>query len=106
MNRTMVLLGVLAIASCTSTDPLTRDGLWQPSGANEANLAAMVADPADLVRGKEAEGSDGQRAAAAVARLRLDRVKPLPDSGIAQFTTTGTGAPATGGALPATGETP
>ena len=106
MRRTAFLLGTLAVAGCSSTDPLTRDGLWHPNGANEANLAAMVADPADLVRGKAAEGSDGQLAAAAVARLRLDRLKRLPDSGIARITTqASTGGEATG-ATPATGETP
>ena len=106
MNRISRLIALLALAGCASTDPLTRDGLWQPSGANEANLAAMVADPMDLVQGKSAEGSDGQRAAAAVARLRLDRVKPLPDSGIAQFTTQSTGTAGSGGAAPTTGEVP
>ena len=87
MKPVTFLLAALSLAGCAATDPLTRDGLWQSSGANEANLAAMVVNPADLVQGRGAEGSDGQRAAAAIARLRTDHVKHLLDSGVAQFNT-------------------
>ncbi len=44
------------------------------------NLAAMVADPYDLTRGSGNPLSDGQRAAAAAAAYRGDRVKSLPSS--------------------------
>ena len=98
MKPMMFLLAAMSLAGCASTDPLTRDGLWQPSGANEANLAAMVANPADLIQGRGAEGSDGQRAAAAVARLRTDHVKTLPDSGIARFSTQSSPQGGAGGA--------
>ncbi len=92
-----------ALAGCTTLDPLTREGLWHPSGANEANLAAMVADPADLVRGKDYEGTDGQMAAAAVARLRVNRVKQLPDSNIAKIAAQTSPTADTGGAVPTAG---
>lgn len=49
--------------------------------ANTANLAAMVADPADLTRGRAFTGADAALDAAAVERLRLDKVKPLRGSG-------------------------
>ena len=51
MNRLMALSLPLALAACAMEDPLTRPGLWQPIGANATNLAAMVADPQDLVTG-------------------------------------------------------
>ena len=72
------------LAACTpATDPLYRDGLWQPSHVNRANLAEMVANPSDLVRGTGTTGSDGQIAANAVDRLRNDKVKKLPAADIA-----------------------
>ena len=43
---------VLALCSgCGATDPYERDDLWQPEGAVQGNMAAMVADPHDLVAG-------------------------------------------------------
>lgn len=110
MTRLSLLL-IPALCGCTTLDPLTRDGLWHPTGANQANLAAMVVDPADLVRGKDYEGTDGQLAAAAVARLRVNRVKQLPDSYIAKVAAQSAPSADTGGANPtasasATGGTP
>ena len=86
MTRAILLRALplaLALGGCASTDPLVRQDLWRPNGANEANIAAQLANPADLVRGREgAETADGQLAAAAVLRLRADKVKKLPDSAI------------------------
>lgn len=45
--------------------------------ANADNLRAMVANPGDLVRGREMGGSDAIIEAAAVTRYRTDRVKKL-----------------------------
>jgi hypothetical protein len=58
--------------------------VWRPNGANDSNLRAMARVPADLAAAIPAGPADGDRAAAAVARLRHDRVRPLPDSGLAQ----------------------
>ncbi len=83
MRYALILLSILS--GCAAVDPLTRPGLWQPVGANDANLAAMVADPNDLVTGVVDRRMDGQVAAAAVARYRAGKVKDLPDSNIAEF---------------------
>ena len=48
-----LLAGLLLLAGCNQLDPYHRQGMWEPSGANAANLAAMVADPRDLIRGRE-----------------------------------------------------
>ncbi len=78
-----VLPLAIALSGCAATDPLLRPDLWQPNGANDANIAAEVANPADLVHGRDGGyGIDGQLAAAAVARLRANKVKPLPDSAL------------------------
>lgn len=71
-------LGLGLLAGC-APDPFAAPPNWTLTGANGANLADMVADPMDLVRGKTAGGgASGQLAAAAVARLRRDQLKPLP----------------------------
>ncbi len=101
MRRSLpALLLLLPLAACGSDlgEPYTRPYTWEPAHVNEANLQAMVADPRDLVLGRDAASVPSQGAALAVARLRADRVKPLPDSGLAKLVITGTpqAAPAGG----------
>lgn len=77
---------LLGLASCgPEYDPLTREGLWNPNHANHANLTLMVANPADLVRGTGTGTADGQLAAAAVDRLRNDKVKRLPKADVSKI---------------------
>jgi hypothetical protein len=74
--KVLVLPGVLMlVAGC---DPLTKPYTWQPSGSNQANLEAEVADKQDLLIGQPDGGADGMLAAAAVDRLRRDRTRALP----------------------------
>ena len=86
LPRACALLAALGLSAnaCAQLDPTTKPGEWHPSGANEANLVAMVANPADLSRGVQARQVDGLQAAAAVARFRQGNVKALPDSGLAE----------------------
>jgi type IV pilus biogenesis protein CpaD/CtpE len=71
-------LGLGLLAGC-APDPFAAPPSWNFTGANGANLAAMVADPMDLVRGRsDGGGASGQLAAAAVARLRRGQLKELP----------------------------
>ena len=87
MTRIALLLPLLvALTGCDQVDPYTRPGNWRPIGANDANLRAMVAVPADLAEATPASPADGNRAAMAVARLRTDTVRPLLDSGLAEIT--------------------
>ncbi len=87
----------ICLDGCADIDPLTAPGRWNPSGVNDANLAVQVANPNDLLEGQSVRDSDGQQAAEAVARLRQDRLKPLPDaSGTAPAAATP--APGPGGA--------
>jgi len=62
-------LGLLLLSGCAATDPFHRPGAWRPEGVNQANIAAMVARPADLLRGRDAGGTDSPLATAAVTRL-------------------------------------
>lgn len=57
--------------------------------ANAHNLDEMVADQRDLVRGRDTGGSDAILEAAAVVRLRTDRVKRLRSNSTISQTTGG-----------------
>jgi type IV pilus biogenesis protein CpaD/CtpE len=94
---------LLALAGCAETDPYEREGVWRPNGANDANLRAMVANPADLARGVGDGRGNSQQAEAAIERLRADKVKALPASGIAQINVSGSsgGGGAGSGSAPA-----
>ncbi len=83
MTALAALGTLLALSACgPEFDPLSREGLYEPVHSNRANLALQVANPADLVRGTGRTTSDGQLAAAAVDRLRTDKIKKLPSSDI------------------------
>lgn len=78
-DRRLATWAVL-LASCLGAggcqyDPWQREGTWTPTGVNEANLAAMVANPADLYGRPSPPFSRGSAAAPAVNRLLTDQVK-------------------------------
>lgn len=107
--RTGLVLGLLALAGCSVIDPYERPGTWRPTDVNDSNLAAMIAVPGDLARGTEDLTGNGQPAAAALDRLRRDRVRQLPNTAISRVGPSlaggggGEGAPATGGTGPGGG---
>lgn len=97
--RTVWLLTLAGtLACCDLTDPYVRPGEWHPLGANSENLRAMVADPHDLYAGRGTTISPGDQAAAAVMRLRLDQVKPLPASSLSDLKVNDTGGAQPSGA--------
>jgi type IV pilus biogenesis protein CpaD/CtpE len=75
---------LLVLTGCTQNEPYERPGMWRPIEANDTNLRAMIADPADLDMGRAATTSRGDAAAAAVSRLRAGLDKPLPASSISK----------------------
>jgi hypothetical protein len=89
----MVMRGFLALpvvlvclGGCAGlADPFQRQGTWQATGVNADNLRAMVANPADLRQGRGAPDTNGLEAAAAVTRLRDDKLKRLPGSGLSNI---------------------
>jgi hypothetical protein len=90
----LLLIPLFAVAGCQSIDPYQREGAWLPNNANATNLRTMVAVPSHLVAAGPAGRSDGALAAAAVDRLRHDRVRALHATGIAHVTLTGAPAAA------------
>ncbi|MBP0493876.1 hypothetical protein [Roseomonas indoligenes] len=73
----LLLLAAPLLAAC-ARDDFSRAGTWQPTGMNERNLQAMLADPADAARGVAAAEERGTAATAPIDRLIRDRRKPLP----------------------------
>jgi hypothetical protein len=97
LRRLLLCLLAFGVAGCGVIDPYKREGTWRPNNSNEDNLRAMVAVPSDLVRGVSGSEGTGQQAAAALDRLRNDKVRKLPDSGLAQVTPVSTGSGSQGG---------
>jgi hypothetical protein len=100
MRHAPLALLLLALGGCSSLDPYTREGVWRPRGANEANLRLHVADPLTLEHGIDDPRSDGQASVAAIRRLRTDRLHPLAAASVARMQATGTAgaAPSSAGA--------
>jgi hypothetical protein len=96
--HTVLLLAALGLGGCTAmNDPWDRPGAWRAQGANDANLRAMVADPADLIAGRGTDRRVGPGAADAVDRLYRDRVRALPDTDIARVGASGSASGGGGG---------
>jgi hypothetical protein len=90
------LISLLALAGCVQVDPYTRTGMWQPGGVNSRNLAAMVANPHDLLQGRGSTGAQGVTATAAVERLLAGVPTPLPSVSAAAAPGSGAGNVAAG----------
>jgi hypothetical protein len=88
------LLVLLALAGCDAIDPYRRPDTWRPTGANDANLRAMVVVPSDLAVATPAALADSSSVVAALGRLRRDQTRPLLDSGLARITPVAGGSPA------------
>ena len=72
----LLLSCCLGVGGC-NYDPWQREGTWTPSGVNDANLAAMVANPADLYGNAGSPFSRASAAAPAVDRLLTGKTKTL-----------------------------
>ncbi len=52
-SRLIGMIGtLLALGACSQHEPFERVGTWRAEGSNQANLAAMAANPLDLVQGR------------------------------------------------------
>jgi len=80
--RTCFLAAAAAasLAACTD-DPFERPGTVAPRGFNDANLRAMVVDPAHLRRGVEATTTRGDAGARPVDLLRSGKRPALSGAG-------------------------
>jgi hypothetical protein len=72
-----------ALLAACADDPFERPGTVAPRGFNDANLRAMVVDPAHLRRGLEATTVRGDAATRPVDLLRSGKRPALLSSGAA-----------------------
>jgi type IV pilus biogenesis protein CpaD/CtpE len=89
-------ISLLALAGCNQIDPLTRPYMWEESGVNAHNVAAMAANPADLTHGRDAPQRRVSVESDPVDHLWAGKPTPLLTSGSTGSTGT-SGAPATSG---------
>ena len=73
----LLLLGAGSLGGCARLDTYNRPYTWHPSGANAANLAAMVAHPADLQLGHGSYGSDAAPQVAAISAVEQNQSASL-----------------------------
>jgi hypothetical protein len=93
-----------ALAGCMDREPYHRTDVWRPTGSNAANLAAMVADPHDLIAGRGAGRENVKPYAAALDRVWNDQQRSLTPSAGVTSGKSGDGGGGGGGAAPAGGE--
>ena len=72
----LLSLAFIALAGC-DRDPYRRTDVWQPTGSNAANIAAMAADPNDLIRGRGVMQTGTKTSTAAVERIWNDNPRTL-----------------------------
>jgi type IV pilus biogenesis protein CpaD/CtpE len=84
-----LVLGVLAVslialAGCAGDnylDPYQKPYAWHPTHASDANVAAQVVDPHDLVVGRGTIGEDSQASTMAIQHIWADTPKPFISDG-------------------------
>lgn len=79
-HRILWLALPLLAAGCAESEPYGHWGTWQETFATNANLAAMLDDPADLARGRGTDGASGLAADTAISRLREGKTAKLIDT--------------------------
>ena len=76
-----LMASVIVLSGCGGTsdylDPYTKPYTWHPTGAPEANLAAQLVDPHDLVSGRGDTLGDSKQSTSAIERVWQDRPKSL-----------------------------
>lgn len=78
----LLFVSSLALCACSENFNSVAKLNDQPfGGTNEANLAAMVANPSDLVHGRSAGYTPAKGRTLALERLETDQPKPLPVAG-------------------------
>ncbi len=87
---------LLLASGCVDRDPYRRTDVWYPTGAPAGNLAAMVANPTDLLHGRGVDTSVGQPAVSGVNHVLTDHPKPLLDPGGLSSSNGGSGAGSSG----------
>jgi hypothetical protein len=92
-----LLLSLAALGACDTLKSDLDSHEWHPEGINDANLAVMVQNPEDLVRGRSDPGPDRKLSAHAVTQLWANPASPFPTAGGAADGTAAPGGDSSGG---------
>ena len=99
-------ISMLALAGCNQIDPLKRPYMWEATGVNNRNIAAMAVNPGDLVHGRDSSQRRVVVESDGVTRLWSGRPLPLlsdaPGASTSSSSSSGGGASG-GAAAPPTG---
>ncbi len=81
-SLTLIVAVTAALIGCAHNTDLIATLNSEPlPSTNQSNIAAMVANPADLVRGHGGRGTDAVGSVAPIDRLETDHLKALPNPG-------------------------
>jgi type IV pilus biogenesis protein CpaD/CtpE len=84
MRTFILIVTALVIVGCDSTDPYRRTDVWVPTGSNAANIAAMAANPRDLLQGRSEGRTDTRAAVINLQQLWQGQSKPLPRASVSE----------------------
>jgi type IV pilus biogenesis protein CpaD/CtpE len=88
----------LALSACEHNTDLIARLNDEPLGhTNESNIAAMVANPADLIRGHGGGPVDGAVSVQPIQRFEADHIKPLANPGGSSGSSGGAGGGSSSG---------
>lgn len=100
----LLLAASVMVSACDAADPYKREGMWHPTGVVNANLAAQLVNPHDLVQGHGDNGPSYKTATTSVVRL-WSAGQASSTGGASAAAAAPTSAPAPGGAA-TTGTSP
>jgi|SRR6185437_4083962 len=110
LDRLLLLTGLLLLSACGNRDPYLRDDVWKPTGANAGNLAAMVANPNDLLVGRHSGVSDTHASTVAIQHIWDGQPQPLSYStsagGASSSSASGSSGGQSGGSGGSSGSSP
>jgi type IV pilus biogenesis protein CpaD/CtpE len=98
IRLSLIALSVFAVAGCDQMDPLKRPYMWHETEVNAHNIAAMAANPADLIRGQDQRRRRANADSDSVDRLWSGKTVPLPSD--TPGATSGSSISPAGGASP------
>ncbi|HEX2943701.1 MAG TPA: hypothetical protein VHO91_21775 [Rhodopila sp.] len=93
----MLMIASIGTSGCSDRDPYLRTDVWRPTGANAANIAAMVVNPRDLVMGRNASSRDTKAAGLAVEHVWTNQLQPFASSAAGQAGTQPSSSASAGG---------
>lgn len=76
-NCLLLLTGALILSACGNRDPYLRNDVWTPTGANAGNMAAMLANPNDLLVGRHSAKGDTKASTVAIQHIWEGQPQPL-----------------------------